>query len=187
MSLKTVFSDLKAVSVFIVLGLSSVTINSPPVQAGETVEQSFQDFAAAFMSGEFDALPKAWDHTWSTPLLLPAESESPLTSLSDIEAYYDAFSLLGSVEYKTAFEAISQTQISDDVTSALVKLTWAAKFPGQNGSVSTMGGELFITVLLRKRDGDWRFIQWVEAPRGALTELGNFYAAKGEEIFAEDE
>ncbi len=187
MSLTNFFSGLKTLLVLIVLGLSNVTVTSSAAQASSTVDQSFQDFAAAFMSGNFDALPQAWDHSWNAPLLLPAESDSPLTSWSDIEAYYDAFSLLGSVEYKTAFETFSQTQISGDVTSALVKLTWAAKFPGQNGSVSTMGGELFITVLLRKIDGDWRFIQWIEAPRGALTELGNFYAAKGEEIFAKDE
>jgi hypothetical protein len=67
--------------------------------------------------------------------------------------------------------------IAPDLATAIYDMRWIGEFAGYAGPI---GGDTRVTAILRRRDGAWRFIHYVEAPLAPIVYFKRCYQQFGQ-------
>lgn len=125
---------------------------------------------AAWSQRDADALCNLWDFADPDASYLAAENAERLVGAEAIRAYI--------VQGCGALERIALTPgqihariLSDDLGLAFFPMTWKVQARGR----APFGGDLRITMLMRKSAGAWRLFHYAEAPLAPIIQLQRFY------------
>lgn len=124
---------------------------------------------------DFAALGSLWDSSSPDLYYVAEEVDHALHGFAAIDAYWQRTA--ATVEFvRIRIEDRRVRQLADDIVVATWGMHVEASMRGYEAQgFSPVGSDVKVTAILRRCDGDWRFIHYVEAPLGALPFVRRVY------------
>jgi hypothetical protein len=133
----------------------------------QKIELTIQMYRACWTRLDFAGLKSLWDPAEPEPVYLAEEVGQALIGWDSIERYWSATrQSTSSIRLDTW--NLHARPLGAELASAIYDLRWIGEFAGYSRPI---GGDTRVAAVLRRRDGSWRFIQYVEAPLAPIVYL----------------
>ena len=138
------------------------------------VQAVISAWASAWQERSATRLIALWDRTDPDGWFLPAGSVEPYIGPAIIG--YLQRKCIGATTLGYQPGALHIRLIANDLALCFFALDWSqdSQDPA-TGTPQTLGGQVRVTVILRRRDAAWRLFHYAEAPLAPLLELQAFY------------
>ncbi|MEM1090904.1 MAG: nuclear transport factor 2 family protein [Pseudomonadota bacterium] len=143
----------------------------------DTPESTIEAYRDAWNAMDFSALLQLWDHSEAEIYYLAEEFEKPMVSLDEVSNYFDlTTAAVESVQLWV--DGLHLKSLAEDLQVATFDMHVDASLTGSAArGVKPLGIDVRVSSILRQREGQWRFIHYVEAPLGALPFVRRAYQA----------
>lgn len=140
-------------------------------------ELTIDAYSAAWNAMDFAALSKLWDSSESEIYYVAEEMEQPMYRWPQVSAYFERTA--ATVEKVQLW--VSNTQykaLTDTYTVATFDMHVDASMRGAAAQgFKPVGIDVRVSSILKRRNGQWRFIHYAEAPLGPLPFVRRAYNA----------
>ena len=131
---------------------------------------------AAFLDRYFEAwnrydvaaMRAMWDEREQQTIYVAEESE-PHYGWEQILGYWGIDR--SASERLVSWHELTAVSASEDVAIAFIQANWSTYIPGNRLYPKPFGGPVRITMVLRRIEGDWLAIHYIEAPMASIVQL----------------
>jgi len=142
----------------------------------QEIEETVEKYRDCWARLDFVGMRSLWDPDEADPLYLPEELGQALVGWEPIEQYWSATREATSTIRLETWNLHART-LGPGLAAAVYEMRWIGDFAGYSRPI---GGDTRVAAIFRRRDGAWRFIQYVEAPLAPIV-----YFRRSYEWFAE--
>lgn len=143
----------------------------------EEIRALMARWEAIWRALDYEALRTLWAADEAEPWWLPEEAEAPLVGWPAVEAYWDdCRAIIARFGLRTWDLRIKA--LGPDVAVAMLMMKWTAEIVAN--AARPIGGEVKVSVVLRRCPEGWRFVHYMEAALGPLPYVRAAYRAQAE-------
>lgn len=159
---------------------STLPLSQPTKAAGmtdlsETITNVLTTYVDHWNEYDVDPMIAMWDEEEPEPIYI-AEEREPLIGWDAIKGYWQGADPETS-DHLITFRDVIAREIAPGVAHAFWHMNWNAYFANEMLYQKPIGGPVRVTALLRKKDGNWKFFHWIEAPLASLIQLKRAHEA----------
>lgn len=134
----------------------------------DDLAQFLDSYFEAWNRYDVPAMRALWDESESAAIYVAEECE-PHHGWEQILGYWGVDR--SKSERLVSWHGLTAVRASDDIALAFFHANWSTYIPGNRLYPKPFGGPVRISMVLRRKPGGWRAIQYVEAPLASLIQL----------------
>ncbi len=135
----------------------------------DVVEQILTDYMGRWNDFDADGMISFWDAE-DDGIIYVAEEIDTVHGWQALEGYFRANDPEFS-DHVITVRDVTARSIAPDVIQAFWNMNWSIYFLTEKLYPKTIGGEVRVTALLRKKADGWKFFHWIEGPLAAMFQL----------------